>query len=293
VLIHGESGTGKELIARAIHFSSPRSAERFLSVNCGAIPENLLESELFGHERGSFTGALRDKKGLFQEADRGTLFLDEISEMSLPMQVKLLRALQEKVVRKVGGTDEEPTDVRIIAATNQHLPDRIARGEFREDLYYRINVIPIALPPLRARREDIPLLVDHFLRKYSEAIGTPAKRISAEAVRLLERHTWPGNVRELENLIERAVALSTSDVITAEDLPSALALAAAADEPGFSLPEEGLDLENLLEGIRADLMRQALARTGGVQTQAAELLRMTFRSFRYYAKKAGLTGGAD
>jgi two-component system response regulator PilR (NtrC family) len=293
VLIHGESGTGKELIARAIHFSSPRSAQRFLSVNCGAIPENLLESELFGHERGSFTGAVRDKKGLFQEADGGTLFLDEISEMSLPMQVKLLRALQEKVVRRVGGTTEEPVDVRIIAATNQNLTERIASGGFREDLYYRINVIPISLPPLRSRREDIPLLVDHFLRKYSAEMESPVKRISAEAMRLLERHAWPGNVRELENLIERAVALSTSDVLTADDLPSALAVPGAADEHGFTLPEEGLDLERLLEGIRADLMSQALARTGGVQTQAAELLRMTFRSFRYYAKKAGLTGGAD
>ena len=293
VLIHGESGTGKELIARAIHFSSPRSAQRFLSVNCGAIPETLLESELFGHERGSFTGATRDKKGLFQEADRGTLFLDEISEMSLPMQVKLLRALQERVVRRVGGASEEPVDVRIIAATNQNLADRIARNEFREDLYYRINVIPIAIPPLRSRREDIPLLVDHFLRKYTAAIGAPAKRISAEAMRLFENHTWPGNVRELENLIERAVALSTSDVITAADLPGSLAVGSNGDELAPVLPEAGLDLEGLLEGIRADLMHQALARTAGVQTQAAELLRMTFRSFRYYAKKAGLTGGAE
>lgn len=293
VLIHGESGTGKELIARAIHFSSPRSSQRFLSVNCGAIPENLLESELFGHERGSFTGATRDKKGLFQEADHGTLFLDEISEMSLPMQVKLLRALQERVVRRVGGTSEEAVDVRIIAATNQNLAERIARGEFREDLYYRINVIPIAIPPLRSRREDIPLLVDHFLRKYTEALGVPAKRISAEAMRLLEGHTWPGNVRELENLIERAVALSVSNVVTAADLPSSLAATGFGDEQGLVLPEDGLDLEGLLEGVRADLMRQALGRTGGVQTQAAELLRMTFRSFRYYAKKAGLTGGTD
>jgi two-component system response regulator PilR (NtrC family) len=196
-------------------------------------------------------------------------------------------------VRRVGGTTEEAVDVRIIAATNQILTDRIATGEFREDLFYRINVIPISLPPLRARREDIPLLVDHFLRKYTEEMGTPAKRISAEAMRLLERHPWPGNVRELENLIERAVALSVSNVITADDLPSALAAHGAADEAGFHLPDEGLDLELLLEGIRTDMMRQALARASGVQTQAAEILRMTFRSFRYYAKKAGLTGGLD
>ncbi len=293
VLIHGESGTGKELIARAIHFSSPRAAQRFLSINCGALPENLLESELFGHERGSFTGAVRDKKGLFQEADKGTLFLDEIGETSVGMQVKLLRALQEKVVRRVGGNLEEPFDVRIIAATNQNLAEKLARGEFREDLYYRINVIPIELPPLRERREDIPLLVGHFLQKYSEQMGVPPKRISAEAMRMLESYSWPGNVRELENLIERALALSTSAVVTAADLPASLVAGGAQADAGLTLPDDGLDLEAYLERIRAELMRQALERTAGVQTQAAELLRMTFRSFRYYAKKAGLTGGGD
>ncbi|MDQ1349698.1 MAG: two-component system, NtrC family, response regulator PilR [Acidobacteriota bacterium] len=293
VLIHGESGTGKELIARAIHFSSPRATQRVLSINCGAMPENLLESELFGHERGAFTGALRDKKGLFQEANHGTLFLDEIGEMSLTMQVKLLRVLQERVVRRVGGTSEDPVDVRIIAATNQNLQEKIGRGEFREDLFYRINVIPIAIPPLRSRREDIPLLVDHFLHKYSAALGVPPKRISAEAMRLLEGHTWPGNVRELENLIERAIALSTGSAITAADLPTSLAAAGPRDDQGVSLPIDGLDLEALLEGIRSDVMRQALERSGGVQTQAAELLRMSFRSFRYYARKAGVTGAQD
>ena len=293
VLIQGESGTGKELIARAIHFSSPRAARRFLSVNCGAMPEALLESELFGHERGAFTGAVRDKKGLFQEADRGTLFLDEISEMTLTMQVKLLRALQEKVVRRVGGNLEEAVDVRIIAATNQVLADRLARGEFREDLYYRINVIPIQLPPLRERREDIPLLVGFFLQKFSEQMGVPAKRISAEAMRMLEGYSWPGNVRELENLIERALALSTANALTAADLPAYLLSGGEHAEPRLDLPEEGLDLEAYLERIRAEMMRAALERCGGVQTQAAELLRMTFRSFRYYAKKAGLTGGGE
>ena len=293
VLIQGESGTGKELIARAIHFSSPRAARRFLSVNCGAMPEALLESELFGHERGAFTGAVRDKKGLFQEADRGTLFLDEISEMTLTMQVKLLRALQEKVVRRVGGNLEEAVDVRIIAATNQVLADRLARGEFREDLYYRINVIPIQLPPLRERREDIPLLVGFFLQKFSEQMGVPAKRISAEAMRMLEGYSWPGNVRELENLIERALALSTANALTAADLPAYLLSGGEHAEPRLDLPEEGLDLEAYLERIRAEMMRAALERCGGVQTQAAELLRMTFRSFSYYAKKAGLTGGGE
>ncbi len=293
VLIHGESGTGKELIARAIHYSGPRAEERFLSINCGAMPENLLESELFGHERGAFTGATRDKRGLFQEAHRGTLFLDEIGEMSLAMQVKLLRALQDKMVRRVGGTTEEAVDVRIITATNQDLREKIARSEFREDLFYRINVIPIALPPLRERREDIPLLVGHFLRKNCEALKLTAKKISAEAMRQLETYAWPGNVRELENLIERAVALSTSEVITAADLPDTLAAGTGARGQTFELPEEGIDLEAWLDRIRTDLMRQALERSSGVQTQAAEFLGMTFRSFRYYARKAGLTGSQD
>jgi two-component system response regulator PilR (NtrC family) len=291
VLIHGESGTGKELIARAIHTKSPRSARRFLSLNCGAMPENLLESELFGHERGAFTGAVREKKGLFQEADRGTLFLDEIGEMTPSMQVKLLRALQEKVVRKVGGTSEEPVDVRIITATNQDLEARIQSGEFREDLYYRINVLPIHLPPLRQRREDIPLLVDHFLQKYSRQMELPPRQISIEAMNILESYDWPGNVRELENLIERVLALSHAETITTRDLPVHLLTNRRTHPDLVQLPEEGLDLEAYLESIRAQLMVQALERADGVQTQAAELLGMSFRSFRYYAKKAGIKGG--
>jgi two-component system, NtrC family, response regulator PilR len=291
VLIHGESGTGKELIARAIHFASPRSARRFLSINCGALPENLLESELFGHERGAFTGAVREKKGLFQEADRGTLFLDEIGELTPPMQVKLLRALQQKVVRKVGGNQEEPVDVRVITATNQNLESRLSSGELREDLYYRINVLPIHLPPLRQRREDIPLLVDFFLSKYSRQMELPARQISIEAMRLLESHDWPGNVRELENVIERALALSHSETISTRDLPAELLNSRRVSSGLVSLPEEGLDLEAYLEDIRTQLMSQALDRAHGVQTQAAELLGMSFRSFRYYAKKGGLKGG--
>ncbi len=291
VLVSGESGTGKELIARAIHFASPRSGHRFLSLNCGALPENLLESELFGHERGSFTGAVREKKGLFQEAHRGTLFLDEIGEMSLPMQVKLLRALQERVVRKVGGTQEEPVDVRIIAATNQNLAEKLARGEFREDLYYRINVIPIALPPLRERREDVPLLVDFFLQKYCRQLALSPRRISQEAMRRLEAYAWPGNVRELENAMERALALSSAETITTEDLPQHILAPPRPEGPGTALPAEGLDLEAHLDRLRLELMRQALERTGGRQTQAAELLGMTFRSFRYFAKKGGLATG--
>ena len=291
VLVHGESGTGKELIARAIHFASPRASRRFLSINCGALPENLLESELFGHERGAFTGAVRDKKGLFQEADRGTLFLDEIGEMTPTMQVKLLRALQEKVVRKVGGNEEEAVDVRIIAATNQVLETRIQTGDFREDLYYRINVLPIHLPPLRERREDIPLLVEFFLQKYCKQMELPPRQISIEAVQMLERYDWPGNVRELENVIERGLALSHSDTLTTRDLPVRLLTNRRNHPELIQLPEEGLDLEAYLEDIRTQLMMQALERTEGVQTQAAELLRMSFRSFRYYAKKAGIKGG--
>ena len=291
VLVHGESGTGKELIASAIHYQSPRAPRRFLSINCGAMPENLLESELFGHERGAFTGAVRDKKGLFQEADRGTLFLDEIGEMTPTMQVKLLRALQDKVVRKVGGTEEEQVDVRIITATNQDLDARIASGDFREDLFYRINVLPIHLPPLRQRREDIPLLVDFFLQKYCKQMELPPKQISVEAMQMLESYDWPGNVRELENLIERALALSSqAETITTRDLPAFLLTKSKVQADLIQLPEDGLDLEAYLEGIRAQLMQQALERTGGVQTQAAELLGMSFRSFRYYAKKAGLKG---
>jgi DNA-binding NtrC family response regulator len=291
VLIHGESGTGKELIARAIHFASPRAGRRFLSINCGALPENLLESELFGHERGAFTGAVREKKGLFQEADHGTLFLDEIGELTLPMQVKLLRALQEKTVRKVGGNQEESVDVRVITATNQNLDSLLGGGQFREDLYYRINVLPIHLPPLRQRREDIPLLVDFFLQKYSRQMELPPRQISVEAMRLLEAHDWPGNVRELENVIERALALSHSETITTRDLPGQLLGGRRSGLDVAELPAEGLDLEGYLEDIRAQLMAQALERSGGVQTQAAELLRMSFRSFRYYAKKAGLKAG--
>jgi two-component system response regulator PilR (NtrC family) len=294
VLLQGESGTGKELIARALHFASPRAERRFLSVNCGALPENLLESELFGHEKGSFTGAVREKKGLFREAHQGTLLLDEVGEMSPPMQVKLLRALQEKKVRKVGGSNEQAVDVRIITATNQDLAELIDRGDFREDLYYRINVIPILLPALRQRREDIPLLVDHFVQKHCEEMGIEPRPIESAAMRILEEYRWPGNVRELENMIERVLALSTGDTITAQDIPTHLRDGGHPRPGEVDLPDDGLNLEGYLDDIRAGLMRQALDRTSGVQTQAAELLGMSFRSFRYYAKKMGVTNtGGD
>ncbi|MCZ6726656.1 MAG: sigma-54 dependent transcriptional regulator [Acidobacteria bacterium] len=289
ILLEGESGTGKELIARAIHYAGPRAKHRFLSVNCGALPEALLESELFGHKRGAFTGAIAEKKGLFQAAHRGTLLLDEVGEMTPPMQVKLLRALQEKKIRQVGSNVEQPVDARIIAATNRDLRQLTQSGEFREDLYYRINVIPIRVPPLRQRREDVPLLVDFFVQKYSREMDIEPPRVSVEALKLLESYLWPGNVRELENVIERALALTTSDTLTSEDIPTHLLHQGASTLPTIDLPEEGLDLEVHLDDMRRELMGQALDRSSGVQTQAAELVGMSFRSFRYYAKKAGLT----
>ncbi len=284
VLISGESGTGKELIARAIHYNSGRRG-KFVSINCGALPETLLESELFGHERGAFTGAIREKRGLFQEADRGTIFLDEIGETSTAMQIKLLRVLQDRVVRKVGSNVENQVDVRVIAATNRDLNESIRTGTFREDLFYRINVIPIALPPLRQRREDIPLLVDHFIAKYSKNMGVPLKRISADAMRALDKYHWPGNVRELENVIERMIALESSEVLNTKSLPEHVLIGASIPEMTFELPPDGMSLETHLESIAKIFMLKALERAGGVQTQAAELLRMSFRSFRYYAKK--------
>ncbi len=284
VLISGESGTGKELIARAIHYNSGRRG-KFVSINCGALPETLLESELFGHERGAFTGAIREKKGLFTEADRGTIFLDEIGETSTAMQIKLLRVLQDRVVRRVGSNVETPVEVRVIAATNRDLADSIQKGTFREDLFYRINVIPIALPPLRQRREDIPLLVDSFIDKFCTTLGIARKRISADAMRLIEKYHWPGNVRELENVIERMIALETSEVLTTKSLPEQILLGGTIPDATFDLPSEGMSLEQHLESIAKIFMLKALERTGGVQTQAAELLQMSFRSFRYYAKK--------
>ncbi len=287
VLISGESGTGKELIARAIHYNSGRRG-KFVSINCGALPETLLESELFGHERGAFTGAIREKRGLFQEADRGTIFLDEIGETTTAMQIKLLRVLQDRVVRKVGGNLETTVDVRVIAATNRDLNDLISKGQFREDLFYRINVIPIELPPLRQRKEDIPLLVEHFIGKYSDNMGVPHKNISTDAVRAIEKYPWPGNVRELENVVERMIALESSDVLTTKSLPEHVLLGGRIPDASFELPPEGISLQDHLEAIGKIFMLKALERTGGVQTQAAELLRMSFRSFRYYAKKYDL-----
>ena len=289
VLITGDSGTGKELIARAIHRSSPRAGRAFVSINCGALPENLLESELFGHEKGAFTGAVKEKKGLFQEAEGGTLFLDEIGETSVGMQVKLLRALQERLVRRVGGNLEEPVDVRIICATNKDLARKVAENAFREDFYYRIAVIPLPIPPLRERREDIPFLIRHFLKAVSLEQKIPEKKISAEAMRVLEAYQWPGNVRELENLIERTVTLEPGPIITTASLPESFlrpaGVPAESFQSPFDLPLESFRLEAYLEWIGKRLMQQALERANGVRKDAAKLVGMSERSFRYYAKK--------
>jgi two-component system response regulator PilR (NtrC family) len=287
VLISGDSGTGKELIARALHYNSGRRG-KFVSINCGALPENLLESELFGHERGAFTGAIREKRGLFSEADRGTIFLDEIGDTSTGMQIKLLRVLQDRVVRKVGSNVETTIDVRVIAATNRDLSESIHKGTFREDLFYRINVIPIELPSLRHRKEDIPLLVEHFIGKYCSNLGVPQKHISTDAMRAIEKYHWPGNVRELENVIERMIALEASEVLTTRSLPEQVLIGGRIPDATFELPPEGISLQDHLEAIGKIFMLKALERTGGVQTQAAELLHMSFRSFRYYAKKYDL-----
>jgi two-component system response regulator PilR (NtrC family) len=288
VMITGESGTGKDLVARAIHFHSLRRDQPFVALNCGAVPETLLESELFGHIRGAFTGADSNKKGLVEVAERGTIFLDEIGEMNATMQVKLLRVLQDRKFRRLGGTDEVQADIRVIAATNQDLQKLVAEGKFREDLFYRINVIPVHLPPLRERREDIPLIAERFLERFAAAMEKPVHRISGEAMTLLQEYSWPGNVRELENVIERAVALEQTAAVLPETLPEQVRRCLV---PGQALgtlpplPEEGIDLEARVEEIYRDHIAQALKRAGGVQVKAAELLGMSFRSFRYYAKK--------
>ncbi len=296
ILITGESGTGKELIARAIHNLGPRKDRPFVAVNCGGIPENLLESELFGHVKGAFTGAIQDKQGLFSLAHGGTLFLDEIGELPMTLQVKLLRVVQQKTFMPLGSTVERDVDVRIIAATNRDLEKEVMRGGFREDLYYRLNVITIRTPPLRERPEDIPLLVQYFLDKYSTEQGKTVQGISSFAMKALVKYPFPGNVRELENIIERSVALSTSNLI----LPESLSLArykqeksaptVSGDPDTFEpiLPENGMNLDGFLGRVEKKLLAQALERTNGVKVEAARLLGLNFRSFRYRLAKYGL-----
>ena len=297
ILITGESGTGKELIARAIHVRSPRSERPFVAVNCGALTETLLDSELFGHVRGAFTGADGNKKGLIEVADKGTIFLDEIGEMSPMLQVKVLRVLQERKFRRVGGTEEIDADIRIIAATNRDLAKMVADGQFREDLFYRINVIPVRLPPLRERGDDVVSLAEHFVAKYAPQMKKNITGMSAAAMTALTGYGWPGNVRELENAIERAVALERSSSIQTESLPEAVRGTTAAPAVALggngaaapsALPETGFDLEQHVQHLEREYIAEALRRSGGVKVKAAELLGMSFRSFRYYMKNYNL-----
>ena len=295
VLITGESGTGKELIARAIHDNSTRSKAPFITINCGAFPETLLESELFGYMKGAFTGANENRRGLFQAADGGTIFMDEIGNMSLTMQVKLYRVLQEGKVRPLGSNEETSVDVRVIAATNKDLEKEIAEGRFREDLFYRLSVIPIHLPSLRDRREDIPLLARAFLERFVKSMNKIIEGIEPEAMRRLEVYDWPGNVRELENTIERAVALETGKRVSMEGLPERITnfyqdfRHNGDHEIKQSLiPDGGLDLESHVAATERAYLLAALERSGGVRVRAAELLRMSYRSFRHYAKKHGV-----
>ena len=287
VLVSGESGTGKELVAKAIHALSPRKDAPFVSVNCAAVPENLLESELFGHMKGAFTDAHQNKKGLFEAAHRGTLFLDEVGETPPSMQVKLLRALQEKTIRRVGATEETGVDVRLVAATNRPLETLMREGRLREDLFYRLNVIPIHLPALRERREDIPLLAEVFLRRFSKEMGKNVVKISAEAMQRLVAHRWPGNVRELENVIERAVALESHEAVLAERLPEAL----RADGGVLvrTVMGEGFNLDHHIRSVELDLVREALEQAAWSRADASRRLGITPRSLRYLMRKHGLT----
>jgi two-component system response regulator PilR (NtrC family) len=293
VLISGESGTGKELVARAIHVRSPRSDRPFVALNCGALPETLLDSELFGHMRGAFTGADTNKKGLIEVAEKGTIFLDEIGEMSPMVQVKLLRVLQERKFRRLGGTEEVDADIRIIAATNRDLSKMVAAGDFREDLYYRINVIPVRLPALRERGQDIPLLAEHFVAKFADQMKKEVTGISGGALACLRAYGWPGNVRELENAMERAVALERTPAVLPESLPDAVREAAngtglngaTSSNAVDDLLEAGFDLEQHVQGIEKEYIAEALKRAGGVKKNAAELLGLSFRQFRYLLKK--------
>jgi DNA-binding NtrC family response regulator len=285
VLIRGESGTGKELIARAIHNQSPRSTEMFQAVNCAAINENLLESELFGHEKGSFTGAHAEKKGLFEVADRGTLFLDEIAELDIGMQAKLLRALQEREIRRVGGTRAIKIDVRVVAATNRDLRAMVQDGRFRDDLYYRINVLSVDVPPLRERRDDIPVLINYFLKKHTRNTSRLVRGLTPETRRLLMDYSWPGNVRQLESAIERAILLAESDLIMPEDLPLEVRQEARPTAEGaFKLPPEGISFET----VERDLIIQAMEQTDYNITKAAKLLGLTFRTLQYRLEKFGI-----
>ncbi len=288
VLVTGESGTGKELVARAIHALSPRQARSLIPVNCGAIPEDLLESELFGHERGAFTGAMATRVGRFQLADGGTIFLDEIGDMSPSLQVKVLRVLQESEFERVGGTRTIKVNVRVVAATNQNLEEAVAKSRFREDLYYRLNVIPIALPPLRERVSDLPFLVEHILEKLSREKGGPGIHITPEAMRQLMAYHWPGNIRELENVLERVLILNDGEEITPENLPERFGEKQPPSHgPMLELDEDGIDLKAAVEAYEDNLILQALERTGWVKNKAAKLLNLNRTTLVEKLKKKG------
>jgi len=289
VLITGESGTGKEIVAKALHFNSLRRDEPFIPVNCGAIPETLLESELFGYVKGAFTGATASRKGLFEEADGGTIFLDEIGELPLLLQVKLLRVLQEGEVRRVGDTRAIRVDVRLVAASIRDLDKETKEGRFRDDLFYRLNVMSIHLPPLRERKDDVSILVDHFLKKYSQKLQKNIERIEPEVMRLLMNYEWPGNVRELENVIERAIVLTETSTLRSEDIPEELALGPARSR--ISIPflgETDLSIKKVERKVEEELIRRALKRTGGNKTQAAKLLEISHRALLYKIKEYGI-----
>jgi two-component system response regulator PilR (NtrC family) len=290
VLITGESGTGKELVAKAVHFNSARKDRSFVTLNCGAIPENLLESELFGHMKGSFTGAIANKRGLLEMAEGGTLFMDEIGELPLPLQVKLLRVIQEREFKRVGGIEDIKVDVRIISASNQDLQQKVAHSSFREDLFYRLNVIQIKIPPLRDRKEDIPLLVNHFVRKYSTDTGKEIEGISPEALELLLGYNFAGNVRELENIIERSITLETTPMIADRHIRSYLneRMVSKGIPPTLEIPEEGMDLNKVVEDLEKAFILKALEQTDGVKKKAAEILGMNFRAMRYKLAKYDL-----
>jgi len=287
VLIAGESGTGKELVAKAIHHQSPRKDRPFVAVNCGAIPETLLESELFGYKRGAFTDAVRDKTGLFEEADGGTIFLDEIGELPLALQVKLLRALQEETIRRLGDTGDTRVDVRIIAATVRDLSEDVSAGRFREDLYYRLNVLPVQLPPLSQRPEDVRILVEHFIDRHNSRLGTRIQGISADALKLMMEYSWPGNVRELENTIERAMVLAEGPRITPVDLPAKIR--EVRDPIRLALKSDELSIKKTSRMIEEELIRRALKQTGGNRTTAAKLLEISHRALLYKIKEYGIT----
>lgn len=291
VLITGESGTGKEVVAKAIHYNGPLKDKPFVTVNCGAIPENLMESEMFGHKKGSFTGAVADKVGLFEVADQGTLFLDEVGELPLTIQVKLLRVIQERVIRRVGATDDYKVEVRIIAATNRNLEEMVQKGTFRQDLFYRLNVINIKTPGLRERRDDIPLLANHFLKKYNERLNKNIGAISTEAMEILKKYDYPGNVRELENLIERTVALESGATILPESLPPMVNTSsgrkmASSDE--IEIGDDGVDLDKVIGQIEKELLIKAIHAANGIKKRAAKLLHISFRSMRYRIEKYNL-----